>query len=146
MSVDYENASLFSPVSQLLLNELDAESTTSISLLDDIIHGDYQLLIARQDGHAVGCVSYRFTESNRVDVRCLYIRTGYRHQGLAKSLLSELTLRVQGQTESLIWFSSEQVIIQDLLTTLGYRDTVSHFGGDSGQACIGSTLGNLHIA
>lgn len=146
MSVDYENASLFSPVSQLLLNELDAESTTSISLLDDIIHGDYQLLIGRQDGHAVGCVSYRFTESNRVDVRCLYIRAGYRNQGLAKSLLSELTLRVQGQTESLIWFSSEQVIIQDLLTNLGYRDTVSHFGGDSGQACIGSALGNLHIA
>ncbi len=121
LSLAFEDASLFSPVAQLLLNELDAEAATPISILDDFLLGDYQLLIARHNGDAIGCISYRLTALNELDVRCLYVRASYREQGIGKMLLKQLTEQIQAKVEQVIVIKSHHPLVQGLIAALGLR-------------------------
>ena len=78
-------------------------------------------MIARHDGDAIGCISYRLTGLNELDVRCLYVRTGYRTQGVSKALLKQLTDQVQRTTEKVLVMKSQHVMIENLIHSLGLR-------------------------
>ncbi|MFO6425468.1 GNAT family N-acetyltransferase [Motilimonas sp. KMU-193] len=121
LSLAFEDASLFSPVVQLLLNELDAESAMPSSLLDDFQLGEYQLLIARHNGDAIGCILYRLTSLNELDIRCLYVRASYREQGVGKMLFKQLTEQVQHKVEQVIVIKSEHPLVQNMITAFGLR-------------------------
>ncbi|MCE2597344.1 GNAT family N-acetyltransferase [Motilimonas cestriensis] len=148
LSLSFEDVSLFSPVAQLLLNELDSEANTSQSVLDDFLLGDYQLLIARNNGDAIGCISYRVASLNELDIRCLYVRSGYREQGVGKSLLKQLTAQVQLTTEKVLVIKSQHVMVESLINSLGLRSYSAPTSYPSHlKASLSPTpqVGNLHI-
>lgn len=148
LSLSFEDVSLFSPVAQLLLNELDSEAHTSQTALDDFLLGDYQLLIARNNGDAIGCISYRLYGLNELDIRCLYVRSGYRGQGVGKSLLKQLTAQVQLTTDKVLVMKSQHVMVESLIHSLGLRSCSNPASYPSHlKASLSPTpqVGNLHI-
>ncbi|MCE0559363.1 MULTISPECIES: GNAT family N-acetyltransferase [unclassified Motilimonas] len=148
LSLSFEDASLFSPVAQLLLNELDSEASNSQSVLDDFLLGDYQLLIARSNGDAIGCTLYRLDGLNELDIRCLYVRSGYREQGVGKSLLKQLTAQVQLTTDKVLVIRSQHLMVESLILSLGLRSNSAPRSYPSHlKASLSPTpkVGNLHI-